>query len=230
MHFHDRNFLYFDSNFTEVCSWQKTALVQVMACRQTGDKPLPEPMLIRLNDAYIWRFYHWDNQATHYGIMQNVILRWKNALQTRYHPWCLASRPSNEAWLSWVDTGSGNGLSSFRYKALPIIFTSAALCQLGHKEETFCIRTTHKFKHIFSISLPFYKWISKIMIKINRHKQPDIGTTSRFVVSTGFIRIVSVDKSSQQIQIPPEWNIVLVCIDQQYLHCLYLNSAMYFSD
>ena len=29
------------------------ALVQVLACRQTGDKPLPEPMLTQFTDAYM---------------------------------------------------------------------------------------------------------------------------------------------------------------------------------
>ena len=32
----------------------KSALVQVMAWRQTGDKPLPEPMMIQLTDANMW--------------------------------------------------------------------------------------------------------------------------------------------------------------------------------
>ena len=31
----------------------KSVLVQVMAWRQTGDKPLPEPMLAQFNDAYM---------------------------------------------------------------------------------------------------------------------------------------------------------------------------------
>ena len=31
----------------------KSALVQVMAWRRTGDKPLPEPMRTQFNDAYI---------------------------------------------------------------------------------------------------------------------------------------------------------------------------------
>ena len=31
----------------------KQALVQVMAWRQIGDKPLPEPMLTQFNDAYM---------------------------------------------------------------------------------------------------------------------------------------------------------------------------------
>ena len=31
----------------------KPALVQVMAWRRTGDKPLPEPMMTQFNDAYI---------------------------------------------------------------------------------------------------------------------------------------------------------------------------------
>ena len=32
----------------------KSALVQEMACGQTGDKPLPEPMLDQFTDAYTW--------------------------------------------------------------------------------------------------------------------------------------------------------------------------------
>ena len=62
-------FLYFDSTFTEVCSWgqsdNKPALVQVMAWNRTGDKPLPEPimtqaisplpelMMTQIKDAYM---------------------------------------------------------------------------------------------------------------------------------------------------------------------------------
>ena len=45
-------------NFTEVYSPKgsidnKWALVQVMAWRQTGDKPLPEPMLTHFADTYM---------------------------------------------------------------------------------------------------------------------------------------------------------------------------------
>ena len=32
----------------------KPALVQVMAWRWTGDKPLPEPMMTKLTDPYMW--------------------------------------------------------------------------------------------------------------------------------------------------------------------------------
>ena len=32
----------------------KPALVQVIAWRRTGDKPLPEPMLTQFTDAYMW--------------------------------------------------------------------------------------------------------------------------------------------------------------------------------
>ena len=32
----------------------KSALVQVMAWRRTGDKPLPEPMMTQITDAYMW--------------------------------------------------------------------------------------------------------------------------------------------------------------------------------
>ena len=31
----------------------KSALVQAVACRQTGGKPLPEPMLTQFIDAYM---------------------------------------------------------------------------------------------------------------------------------------------------------------------------------
>ena len=42
----------FDTNFTEVCSIDnKWALVQVMAWRRTGDKPVPEPMVTHFTDA-----------------------------------------------------------------------------------------------------------------------------------------------------------------------------------
>ena len=30
------------------------ALLQIMAWRRTGDKPLPEPMLTQFTDAYMW--------------------------------------------------------------------------------------------------------------------------------------------------------------------------------
>ena len=32
----------------------KPAMVQVMALRRTGDKPLPEPMMTQFTDAYMW--------------------------------------------------------------------------------------------------------------------------------------------------------------------------------
>ena len=32
----------------------KPALVQVMAWRRIGDKPLPEPMMAQFTDAYMW--------------------------------------------------------------------------------------------------------------------------------------------------------------------------------
>ena len=33
--------------------YNKSALVQVMACRLSGDMPLPEPMLTTFNDAHV---------------------------------------------------------------------------------------------------------------------------------------------------------------------------------
>ena len=38
----------------------KAALVQVMAWRQTGNKPLPEPMLAQFTDAYM---LHWGEMS-----------------------------------------------------------------------------------------------------------------------------------------------------------------------
>ena len=32
----------------------KPILIQVIACRRTGDKPLPEPMMTQFTDAYVW--------------------------------------------------------------------------------------------------------------------------------------------------------------------------------
>ena len=38
--------------FVPMCQiYYKPALLQVMACHQTGDKPLPEPMLTKVCDA-----------------------------------------------------------------------------------------------------------------------------------------------------------------------------------
>ena len=45
--------LYFYSKFVPKCPIDnKSALVQVIAWCQTGNKPLPEPMLTQLNNAY----------------------------------------------------------------------------------------------------------------------------------------------------------------------------------
>ena len=53
MHFHEC----FDWKFTDVCSKgpidNKSALIQVMAWRRTGVKPLPEPMLAQFTDVYM---------------------------------------------------------------------------------------------------------------------------------------------------------------------------------
>ena len=58
MHFHEWKLLYFDSNFTEVVPKDpiinKSALVQVMAWRRSGDKPLLESMLTQFTDTYMW--------------------------------------------------------------------------------------------------------------------------------------------------------------------------------
>ena len=49
--------MYFDSNCSEVCPKipiiNKPALVQVMAWRRAGDKPIFEPMLTQFTDTYM---------------------------------------------------------------------------------------------------------------------------------------------------------------------------------
>ena len=57
MHFHEWKFLYYiqmSLKFVPRCQIDnKSVLVQVMAWRRTGDKPLPEPMLTQFTDAYM---------------------------------------------------------------------------------------------------------------------------------------------------------------------------------
>ena len=38
----------------------KSALVQVMAWRQTGDKPIPEPMMTHYTDTYMQHRERWN--------------------------------------------------------------------------------------------------------------------------------------------------------------------------
>ena len=57
IHFREWKILYFDSNFTEICSYglidNTSALVQLMVWRRTGARPLPESMVTQFCDAYI---------------------------------------------------------------------------------------------------------------------------------------------------------------------------------
>ena len=58
MNFHEWKVLYFDNNFTDVCSYKSPidnnpALAQIMAWRRIGDKPLSEPVLTWFTDAYM---------------------------------------------------------------------------------------------------------------------------------------------------------------------------------
>ena len=43
----------------------ESTLIQIMAWRRTGDKPLPEPILTQFNDAYM---PHWGEMAKHHYI------------------------------------------------------------------------------------------------------------------------------------------------------------------
>ena len=66
---------HFDSNFTEVCSKSpidnKAALVQEMAWRQTGKKPLPEPMPTQFTAAYMQ--HQGGDELSHQGISRHSI-------------------------------------------------------------------------------------------------------------------------------------------------------------
>ena len=45
----------------------KSSLIQVMAWRQTGDKPLPEPMMVPLNGIYMHLPASMSSFQTHYA-------------------------------------------------------------------------------------------------------------------------------------------------------------------
>ena len=60
----------------------KPAMVQVMAWRRTGDKPLPEAMLTRFNDAYMWHKGRWVNIIVidEMWVIDNLIAKWNIAI------------------------------------------------------------------------------------------------------------------------------------------------------
>ena len=57
MHVIESKLFHFDSNIPELCSWgpigDKSALVQVMVKRRTGDKPLAKPIITQFNDTQL---------------------------------------------------------------------------------------------------------------------------------------------------------------------------------
>ena len=56
----------------------KPAMVQVMAWRQTGDKPLPELLLTQFTDAYM----------QHYGEIEHIVVTdFLNILEWSFHRW-----------------------------------------------------------------------------------------------------------------------------------------------
>ena len=55
-----RILIQFSPKFVPKCPIDnKSALVQVMACRPSGAKPLPEPMLTQFTYAYMWHWGKW---------------------------------------------------------------------------------------------------------------------------------------------------------------------------
>ena len=64
------------SNFIDICSYvptdNKSALVQVIAWRREGDKPLREPMLTQFIDAYIISRGQWANTEIYTKITSHV--------------------------------------------------------------------------------------------------------------------------------------------------------------
>ena len=67
------------------------ALVQMMAWRQIGDKPLSEPMLTRFTDAYMW---HWGQMSklTNFGCWWPVALAPRRHQQTNCWFQCVMSQ------------------------------------------------------------------------------------------------------------------------------------------
>ena len=73
----------------------RPALVQVMALCQTGDKPLPELMLTRFTDAYMW--HKWERVYNHPGL-------------SHLHIWILASQNLKSDW----ELNNRRGFSNFK--------------------------------------------------------------------------------------------------------------------
>ena len=86
MHFLEWNCMNFDFNFTEVCSWglinNILALVQIMAWHQPGDKPLSEPMMVRLPTQICVTRPQWVKWPFPYWVQWGVVITWSNI--TRY--------------------------------------------------------------------------------------------------------------------------------------------------
>ena len=62
----------------------KPAWVQVMSWRQTGDKPLPEPMLIQFADVYM---RHWGEMIMRYQkltVLQSIVMYFTYAVYCIY--------------------------------------------------------------------------------------------------------------------------------------------------
>ena len=50
----------------------KSALVQIMAWRRSGDKPLSEPMMVYLTDAYMRHSASMSRDMCKYIILENI--------------------------------------------------------------------------------------------------------------------------------------------------------------
>ena len=97
-----------DWNFTEVCSsWSNNiaALVQIMAWRRPGDKPLSGPMMVRLPTHICVTRPQWVIPSHHYSfyvpityfchlVLQFIWLLTKESEQTKHKYWKFLSIPS----------------------------------------------------------------------------------------------------------------------------------------
>ena len=85
----------------------KSALIQIMALRQTGDKPLPEPMMNEIHSV-IWR--QWDNGLNPINQSHNCDFVNMFALEWGIYKMSLnLSRllPSLCHWLSFIECWTG---------------------------------------------------------------------------------------------------------------------------
>ena len=80
-------------------------LVQIMAWRQTDDKPLSEPMMAQISDAYmqplLWRHNGWDGVSNHqpHDCLLNRLFRHRSKKTSAPPHWPLCGEFTGDRWI-----------------------------------------------------------------------------------------------------------------------------------